>query len=37
VLLRSAFVELLDAAERVLPVLTSDSVNDPRPAMHRLT
>ncbi|HEY9449376.1 MAG TPA: nitrous oxide reductase family maturation protein NosD [Gemmatimonadaceae bacterium] len=37
VLLRSAFVELLDAAERVLPVLTPDSVNDPRPAMHRLT
>jgi nitrous oxidase accessory protein len=37
VLLRSAFVELLDAAERVLPVLTPDSVNDPRPAMHRIT
>ena len=37
VLLRSAFVELLDAAERVLPVLTPDGVNDPRPAMHRLT
>ena len=37
VLLRSAFVELLDAAERVLPVLAPDSVNDPTPAMHRLT
>ncbi|HEU4585115.1 MAG TPA: nitrous oxide reductase family maturation protein NosD [Gemmatimonadaceae bacterium] len=37
VLLRSAFVELLDAAERVLPVLTPDSVNDPRPAMHRIS
>jgi nitrous oxidase accessory protein len=37
VLLRSAFVELLDAAERALPVLTPDSVNDPRPAMHRIS
>lgn len=37
VLLRSAFVELLDAAERVVPVLTPESVNDPRPAMRRLT
>lgn len=37
VLLRSAFVELLDAAERVLPVLTPESVNDPRPAMHRIS
>jgi nitrous oxidase accessory protein len=37
VLLRSAFVELLDAAERVLPVLTPSGVNDPRPSMHRLT
>ena len=37
VLLRSAFVELLDAAERVLPVLTPSGVNDPRPAMHRIS
>lgn len=37
VLLRSAFVELLDAAERALPVLTPDSVHDPIPAMHRVT
>ena len=36
-LLRSAFVELLDAAERVVPVLTPDTVNDPRPAMRRIT
>jgi nitrous oxidase accessory protein len=37
VLLRSAFVELLDAAERTLPALTPDSVNDARPAMHRIS
>lgn len=36
VLLRSAFVELLDAAERVVPALTPDTVSDPQPAMRRL-
>ncbi len=37
ILLRSAFVELLDAAERVLPILTPSGVSDPRPAMRRIT
>ena len=36
VLLRSAFVGVLDAAERVLPVLTPEALADPKPAMHRL-
>ena len=35
-LLRSAFVELLDAAERVLPALTPTNLADARPAMRRL-
>ncbi|MEO8622747.1 MAG: nitrous oxide reductase family maturation protein NosD [bacterium] len=35
-LLRSGFVELLDAAERVLPALTPTSLADERPAMRRL-
>ncbi|MEP6999856.1 MAG: nitrous oxide reductase family maturation protein NosD [bacterium] len=35
-LLRSGFVELLDAAERVLPALTPTSLADARPAMRRL-
>ena len=35
VLLRSAFVELLDATERVVPALTPATVNDPLPAMRR--
>lgn len=34
-LLRSAFVELLDAAERVLPALTPAMLADARPAMRR--
>jgi nitrous oxidase accessory protein len=35
ILLRSAFVDLLDVAERVLPTLTPASVMDPQPAMRR--
>jgi nitrous oxidase accessory protein len=35
-LLRSAFVELLDAAERALPALTPTNLADARPAMRRL-
>lgn len=35
-LLRSAFVELLDAAERVLPAMTPTTLADARPAMRRL-
>ena len=34
-LLRSAFVELLDAAERVLPAMTPTNLVDARPAMRR--
>jgi nitrous oxidase accessory protein len=33
ILLRSAFVSLLDAAERVLPALTPETLADARPAM----
>ena len=36
VLLRSTFVDLLDAAERVLPSLTPSMLADVRPAMRRL-
>jgi nitrous oxidase accessory protein len=36
ILLRSLFVDLLDAAERVLPVLTPRTLVDERPAMRRL-
>ena len=36
VLLRSTFVDLLDAAERVLPALTPSMLADARPAMRRL-
>ncbi|MEO5816692.1 MAG: nitrous oxide reductase family maturation protein NosD [Gemmatimonadaceae bacterium] len=36
ILLRSGFVELLDAAERVLPSLTPTTLADARPAMRRL-
>jgi nitrous oxidase accessory protein len=36
ILLRSGFVELLDAAERVLPALTPTTLADARPAMRRL-
>jgi len=32
----SAFVELLDAAERVLPAMTPTNLADARPAMRRL-
>ena len=35
-LLRSAFVQLLDAAERVLPAVTPTTLADARPAMRRL-
>jgi nitrous oxidase accessory protein len=34
ILLRSSFVALLDAAERVVPALTPETLADPRPAMH---
>jgi nitrous oxidase accessory protein len=36
ILMRGAFVELLDAAERVLPTLTPETVVDASPAMRRL-
>jgi nitrous oxidase accessory protein len=36
VLLRSAFVGVLDATERVLPVLTLEALIDPKPAMRRV-
>jgi nitrous oxidase accessory protein len=36
ILLRSGFVELLDAAERALPALTPVALADARPAMRRL-
>jgi nitrous oxidase accessory protein len=36
ILLRSLFVDLLDAAERVLPVLTPAALLDEQPAMRRL-
>jgi nitrous oxidase accessory protein len=36
ILLRSVFVDLLDAAERVLPVLTPAALADDRPAMRAL-
>ena len=36
VLLRSAFVALLDATERVFPTLTPETLVDPRPAMRPL-
>ena len=35
-LLRSAFVELLDATERVLPAVTPTTLADARPAMRRI-
>jgi len=34
ILLRSFFVELIDAAERVLPVLTPETLRDDRPLMQ---
>ena len=36
ILLRSAFVSLLDAAERVLPSLTPETMADETPAMRRV-
>ncbi|HEY9514927.1 MAG TPA: hypothetical protein VIQ74_04535, partial [Gemmatimonadaceae bacterium] len=36
ILLRSAFVDVLDAAERVLPALTPELAIDPQPLMRRL-
>jgi nitrous oxidase accessory protein len=33
ILMRSAFVDLLDAAERALPVLTPDTLVDKAPLM----
>jgi nitrous oxidase accessory protein len=36
-LLRSAFVTLLDAAERALPSLTPETLVDPKPRMHRVS
>jgi nitrous oxidase accessory protein len=35
ILLRSPFVDLLDDAERLLPVLTPETLVDSRPLMHR--
>lgn len=35
ILLRSLFVDLLDVAERVLPVLTPEAMKDPAPLMER--
>jgi nitrous oxidase accessory protein len=35
ILLRSAFVDMLDAAERLLPVLTPQGLVDSRPLMAR--
>lgn len=34
ILLRATFVSLLDAAERVIPALTPETLADARPAMH---
>jgi nitrous oxidase accessory protein len=36
VLLRSGLVDMLDAAERVLPALTPTTLTDGQPAMRRL-
>jgi nitrous oxidase accessory protein len=36
ILLRSLFVTMLDAAERVIPALTPEALVDSAPAMHRL-
>ena len=35
-LLRSLFVQVLDAAERVLPSLTPEVLMDPKPVMRRI-
>jgi hypothetical protein len=34
--MRSAFVELLDGAERLIPTLTPDALVDATPAMRRV-
>jgi hypothetical protein len=34
ILLRSFFLELLEVAERVMPVLTPERLADPRPLMR---
>ena len=36
ILLRSFFVGLLDASERLLPALTPETLADPHPAMRRI-
>ena len=36
ILLRSAFVQLLDASERALPSLTPETLVDATPAVRRL-
>jgi len=35
-MMRSLFVQLLDAAERVVPTITPETLVDERPAMHRI-
>jgi nitrous oxidase accessory protein len=35
-MMRSLFVQLLDAAERVVPTITPETLVDTRPAMHRI-
>jgi nitrous oxidase accessory protein len=37
VLLRSAFLDVLDSAERVAPVLTPETLVDERPLMKEVT
>jgi nitrous oxidase accessory protein len=34
--MRSLFVDLLDAAERVVPTITPETLVDAQPSMHRL-
>jgi nitrous oxidase accessory protein len=36
ILMRSAFVELLDGAERLIPTLTPDALVDAAPSMRRV-
>jgi nitrous oxidase accessory protein len=36
ILMRSLFVDVLDAAERVIPALTPEALSDARPSMRRL-
>lgn len=37
ILMRSLFVQLLEAAERVIPTITPETLVDEQPAMHRLS